>query len=145
MLKSYASKQRLDLVGHRPVNHVGGKHLVLRLLEATLVLLTVDERGEALPLFLQEGRRNPRAPRRRNLEPFPPASADPLLVENAAPSVRRGEHYQRAAADGEHGPNGVVEAVVYPAGLVHEQKRGTGEAPDGLLRSRQRDDPGSVL
>jgi hypothetical protein len=52
---SSRSKQRLDLGGYSPVYHVGGEYLILRFLEAALVLLAVNERRKGFLLFPEEG------------------------------------------------------------------------------------------
>ena len=68
----------------------------------------------------------------------------PLVVEEPPLSPRRRERHEVAAGDGEHGPERVVQRVVDAGGLVDHEEVDGREAPNRLLRARQRDHAGAV-
>src|SRR5215208_3274913 len=99
-------KQRLDLLGYRPIYQVGGEDLILGLLEGALIFLPEDERREGGALLLQEPLRYPGALTSRHLIALPSEPACPLLEEHASLSVGSGEHHQGASAYRQHRTHG---------------------------------------
>src|SRR5215210_6989251 len=141
-----ASEQRGHVSAHSPVDQIDTEHLIFGLLEGALVLLAVDPRGERPPLLREELRTYARALLGSHLVALPRggAAVRPLLEEYAPLARGGGEHEERAARDGEHRPDGEVELVFYPRGLVHDQEIHAREPAHGLLSARQSLDPRAV-
>src|SRR5215217_3652173 len=119
--------------------------LIVRVLEGARILLFVYPCRQRPALLFQELLRYPGTFFGRDLVSLPAPSFGPLLEEHSALPCWRTEHHQRPARDGEHRADGEVQAVVYAARFVDQEKPHPREASDGLLRAGERDDAAPVL
>src|SRR5262249_37295006 len=108
--------------------------------EAAEVLLPPPALAQRLPLLLEELRADAGAPVGGDLDALPAAGRMPLLVKPAAPPPGGGQGDEAPAADGEHGPHDVVQAVGHQGGLVDHQQGHAAVAADGALVAGQADD-----
>ena len=112
--------------------------------ELALVLLGHPGAAPLPALFLDEGRIDPGALLPGYLDLLPAAALGPGLVEESllAPGSRHED--EPASGDGKHRPDCAIELVWDSGRFIQYQEGDCADAPDGLLRARQGQDPGAV-